>query len=95
MKMILCLVNAARLDALRGELAEAGASGYSVIPVAEGSGRSGVHAGDRVHPGALAAVFVVEEEDRAAALFARLAGWRDAASDDLTRFFLLPVERQA
>ncbi|HEU4334137.1 MAG TPA: hypothetical protein VFT32_06535 [Candidatus Eisenbacteria bacterium] len=95
MKMILCLVNAARLDALRGELAAAEASGYSVIPVAEGSGRSGVHAGDRVHPGALAAVFVVEEDARAAALFARLTAWRDAASDDLTRFFILPVERQA
>jgi hypothetical protein len=54
-----------------------------------------VHAGDRVHPGALAAVFVVEEDARAAALFARLTAWRDAASDDLTRFFMLPVERQA
>jgi hypothetical protein len=93
--MILSLVNAARLDAFRQELTAAKAPGYSVVPVAEGSGRSGVHAGDRVHPGALAAVFVVESDDRADALFDRFAAWRDGAGDDLTRFFLLPVERQA
>ena len=33
----------------------------TVIPVAEGGGRTGVHSGDRVHPGALAIVMVVEE----------------------------------
>jgi nitrogen regulatory protein PII len=94
-KMILSLVNAARLDGLRHELAAAGAPGYSILPVAEGSGRTGVHAGDRVHPGALAAVFIVEEDERAVELLNRLARWRDAAGDELTRFFLLPVERQA
>jgi hypothetical protein len=93
--MILTLVNAARLDALRNELTAAKAAGYSVLPVAEGSGRSGIHAGDRVHPGALAAVFVVEEDALADALFTRLAAWRDATGDDSTRLFLLPVERQA
>ena len=95
MKMILALVNAARLDALRRELAAAAAPGYSIVPVAEGSGRTGVHAGDRIHPGALAAVFVVDEDARASALLERLARWRDGAGDDVTRFFLLPVERQA
>jgi len=95
MKMILALVNAARLDALRHELVSAGAPGYSVIPVAEGSGRSGVHAGDRVHPGALAAVFIVDEEAKATQLLDRLARWRDDSGDDITKFFLLPVERQA
>ncbi len=95
MKMILSLVNAARLDAFRAELAAAKAPGYSVVPVAEGSGRSGVHTGDRVHPGALAAVFVVETDERAETLFERLAAWRDGAGDESTRFFLLPVERQA
>lgn len=95
MKMILALVNAARLDALRLELVAASAPGYSIVAVAEGSGRTGVHTGDRVHPGALAAVFVVDEEPRATALLERLARWRDASGDDITRFFLLPVEQQA
>lgn len=95
MKMILAMANAARIDALRDELKAAAVSGYSVLPVAEGSGRSGVHAGDRIHPGALAAAFVVESDERAVALFDRLVGWRDDAGDEVTRFFLLPVERQA
>jgi nitrogen regulatory protein PII len=94
-KMILSLVNASRLDAFREALHAGGAPGYSVVAVVEGSGKSGVHTGDRIHPGALAAVFVVEEDARAAALFDRLVAWRDGSSDELTRFFLLPVERQA
>ena len=93
--MILAMANAARMDALRDELKAAAVSGYTILPVAEGGGRSGVHTGDRVHPGALSAAFVVEPDDRAAALFERLIRWRDAAGDDITRFFLLPVERQA
>jgi hypothetical protein len=95
MKMILIVADAARVDAIRGDLAALGAAGYTAIAVSEGAGRSGVHTGDRVHPGALAALFVVESEERAPALFDQLVRRRDAAGDRITRFFLVPVERQA
>lgn len=95
MKLILILADAARFDAIRADLAQLRASGYSALPVIEGAGRTGIHAGDRVHPGGVVALIVVEPEKTAAALFEELVRRRDAASDKVTRFFVLPVDRQA
>jgi len=95
MKMILMMADAVRLDAIRHDLRELGASGYTALPVIEGAGRTGLHAGDRAHPGALVAVMVVEPGDRVIPLFDELVRRRDAAGDQVTRLFLVPVERQA
>jgi hypothetical protein len=94
-KLILMIADAARLDEVRQDLTALGASGWTALPVTEGAGRTGVHAGDRVHPGALAALFVVESEARADTLFDALARRRREANDAVTRLFLLPVERIA
>lgn len=95
MKMVLMYADAARLDAVRDDLAALGVPGYTVLPVAEGHGRSGWHAGDRVHPGALALVMVIDEDAAAERVFGELARRRDARGDDVSRLFLMPVERQA
>ena len=95
MKLILLVVDAARLDAVRADLAGLGASGYTAIPVSEGAGRTGLHTGDRVHPGALEVVLVVESDERASHLFDEMVRRSAAAMDRTSRFFLLPVERQA
>jgi hypothetical protein len=94
MKMLLGVVDAARMEPLRRALREAGVPGYTELPVIEGAGRTGVHAGDRVHPGALAVMFTIVDDAVALPLFETLVKQRDAASDRVTRFFLLPVERQ-
>jgi nitrogen regulatory protein PII len=94
MKMVLGIVDAARVDALRRVLNEAAVPGYTELPVVEGVGRTGTHAGDRVHPGALVAVFTVVDDEASPALFEKLIQHRDAAGDRITRFFILPVERQ-
>ena len=95
MKMILLLADSERWPAIRDDLHAAGASGYSAMPVLEGAGRTGTHAGDRVHPGALVAVFVIESDETAARLFEGLVKRRDETRDRVSRFFLIPVERQA
>lgn len=95
MKMIVIVADAARLDAFRRDLVALGAPGYTALAVSEGAGRTGLHTGDRVHPGGLAALFVVESEARAAALFDELVKRRDAAEDHVSRMFLVPVDRQA
>ena len=95
MKMIWMVADAARSGGIRAELAELGVQGYSVLPVVEGSGRTGHHAGDRVHPGGLLAFVIVAEDLAAARLFDGLVERRDRAGDAITRLFLLPVERQA
>lgn len=95
MKLLFVVADAERLDGLRAELVRLGAPGYTVMPVLEGGGRTGVHAGDRVHPGGLVTVVVVAEDHEAGPLFEGLARARDAAGDTVTRLFLVPVERQA
>jgi nitrogen regulatory protein PII len=95
MKMVLMMADAARIDVVRRDLASLGAPGYTVIPVVEGGGRTGIHTGDRVHPGALALVMVVDEDARADRLFEEMAKRRDAHGDLMSRLFLMPVERQA
>jgi hypothetical protein len=95
MKMILMMADAARLDAIRHELRELHASGYTALPIVEGAGRTGLHTADRVHPGALVLVMVVESAERAEPLFDELRRRRDAVGDRVTRLFLVPVERQA
>jgi len=95
MKMLLVLADAARFDDVKEDLIELGAAGYSALPVIEGSGRTGLHAGDRVHPGGLVSVFAVAEDAAADRMFDEMVRRRDAADDRVTRLFVLPVERQA
>ncbi len=95
MKMLLMMADAARIDEVRRDLAALGAPGYTVLAVAEGAGRTGIHGGDRVHPGALALVMVVDEAERAERLFEEMVRRRTVHGDPVSRFFLLPVERQA
>ena len=95
MKLVLVLADAARLEAIRRDLAQLGAPGYTILPVVEGAGRTGLHTGDRVHPGALATVLVIEESAAAERLFDALVARRDDAGDAVSRLFLLPVERSA
>jgi nitrogen regulatory protein PII len=95
MKMVLMMADAARIDSVRKDLAAIGAPGYTVIPVAEGAGRTGIHTGDRVHPGALALVMVIDEAPSAERIFDEMAKRRDAHGDLVTRLFLMPVEKTA
>lgn len=95
MKMILIYADATRLETLRQHLRELDAPGYTVLAVEEGAGRTGVHTGDRVHPGALALVMVIEEDAKADTLFDELVRRRDAHGDPMSKLFLMPVLRQA
>jgi nitrogen regulatory protein PII len=95
MKMVLAIVDARRAEAVRRDLMELGAPGYTDLAVAEGAGRTGVHRGDRVHPGAVELLFAMVDDASAGAIFEGLVRRRDAARDEISRFFLLPVERQA
>jgi nitrogen regulatory protein PII len=95
MKMLMMMADATRIDAVRKDLAALGAPGYTVLPVAEGRGRTGIHKADRIHPGALAMVMVIDEDNSADRLFDEMTKRRDAHGDLMSRLFLVPVERQA
>lgn len=95
MKMVLMMADLGRLDEVRRDLAALGAPGYTVLPIEEGAGRTGTHSGDRVHPGGLALVIVIDESERAERAFEELRRLRDHRGDAVSRLFLLPVEREA
>ncbi len=95
MKMLMMMADATRIDSVRKDLATVGAPGYTVIPVAEGRGRTGIHKADRIHPGALAMVMVIDEDASAERIFEEMTKRRDAHGDLISRLFLLPVERSA
>jgi hypothetical protein len=95
MKMVLMMADATRLDVVRHDLAALEVPGYTIVPVEEGAGRTGMHAGDRVHPGALALVIAIDEAEKSERLFEALRKRRDDRGDLVSRLFLLPVERQA
>ena len=95
MKMIFVVADEGRSERVGRELLALGARGYTSMPVLEGVGHTGMHAGDRVHPGALVSFFAVAEDDVADQIFDGLVRCRDSAGDCITRLFLLPVERMA
>jgi nitrogen regulatory protein PII len=94
-KLLMVMADTVRLDLLRDKLMEMGAPGYTVLPVIEGAGQTGVRRGDRVHPGALAMVLVVAEDALAGTLFEGLKRCRDECGDTVTRIFVMPVESRA
>jgi hypothetical protein len=94
-KMLLMMADATRIGEVRRDLAALGAPGYTVLAVAEGGGSTGIHTGDRVHPGALAMVMVVDDDAGADRLFDAMVRRRTEHGDPVSRFFLMPVERQA
>lgn len=95
MKLLWVVCDAARAEGYKEALATSGAPGWTLSPVLEGSGRTGLHAGDRVHPGGLLQLSCVASDDEAGRLFDVIQRAREAAGDTVTRLFLLPVERQA
>ena len=95
MKLLWIVADAGRLVDLKQTLRESGAPGWTISPVLEGAGRTGVHRADRVHPGALLNIFCVAEDGIATKLFEAVDRARQAAADPVTRLFLLPVDRQA
>jgi hypothetical protein len=67
--------------------------GFTVLPAVVGSGRSGLRAGDRVHPGSSSLVFTVMTEGEEARTLAALRQARDAAGyADRTRMWSFDVE---
>ncbi len=95
MKMILIYADATRLEAVRRCLKELNAPGYTVIPIEEGAGATGVHTGDRIHPGALALVMVIVDDAMADPMFDELVRRRDGVGDHMSKLFMMPVLRQA
>jgi hypothetical protein len=65
---------------------------FTVVPAVSGRGRSGLHAGDRVHPGASSVLFAVLRDEEVEAALGVLRAARDEQNvAPLTRIFSVPA----
>ena len=72
MKALLVVTDSEAVPVFQRALAEEH-EGFTVLPAVVGSGRSGLKAGDRVHPGASSLIFTVMTEGEEAPTLARAA----------------------
>lgn len=92
MKALLIVTDSDAVPAFERVLAEE-REGFTVLPAVVGHGRSGLKAGDRVHPGSSSLLFTVMTEGEEARTLAALKHARDAAGlGARTRMWSLDVE---
>ena len=92
MTMLVVVTDSDAMPAFERALVDSGDVGFTVVPTMSGRGRSGLHAGDRVHPGGSSVLFVVlpDEDEAAAAKVLRAVRDRENVADT-TRIFSLPA----
>jgi hypothetical protein len=92
MKALVVVTDSEAVPAFERALA-ARHEGFTVLPAALGSGRSGLKSGDRVHPGRSSLIFTVLGRGGEDATLAALQQARDASGcAERTRMWSLEVE---
>jgi nitrogen regulatory protein PII len=72
---------------------EAGGRGFTIVPSVFGRGRTGLKAGDRVHPGGSSLLFTVVPDDETAEVVAFIKRVRDDARvGDSTKIYTAAVD---
>ena len=92
MKAFVVLTDSEAMPAFERAFLEAG-HGFTVIPGAIGSGRTGFKAGDRVHPGGSSLLFAVAADHEREGVVALLRRIRDDSGvADATRLYSFEIE---
>jgi hypothetical protein len=74
-------------------LLAAGEDGFTVVPNAWGSGRTGLHMGTRVHPGGTSVLFTVVPDSRADFVVNLLREARDSVgAREATHIYSMPAD---
>jgi hypothetical protein len=88
MPMLVVVTDSDAMPAFERALIESGDIGFTVVPTVWGRGRTGVHAGDRVHPGGSSLLFLVASRHDVEAAAEVLRGVRDRENvAETTRMF--------
>jgi hypothetical protein len=92
MKALIIVTDSEAVPVFERVLAEE-REGFTVVPAIIGRGRSGLKAGDRVHPGSSSLILTVMTEGEEEQTLAALRGARDAAGyADRTRMWTYALE---
>jgi nitrogen regulatory protein PII len=93
MRMLLVVTEPEAVREMERSLLAAGHNGFTVVPNAWGSGRTGLHTGDRVHPGGTSVLFSVVPDEAVEGVVAAIRQARDrAGAGQVTRIFSVPAE---
>ena len=93
MKAIVVITDSDAVPAFERAFLESGNRGFTVVPTVLGRGKSGVKAGDRVHPGGSSLLFTVVRDQEGEAVLAFVRGVRDRAGvREQTKIYLTGVE---
>ncbi len=93
MRMLLVVTEPDAVREMERALLAGGHHGFTVVPNAWGSGRSGLHTGDRVHPGGTSVLFSVVPDEAVEGVVASIRQARDrAGAGQVTRIFSVPAE---
>ena len=93
MKAVVLITDSEAMGGFERALMEASDRGFTVVPTVWGRGRSGLKAGDRIHPGASSLLFSVLPEDDLPATLALLRRVREeSGTPEETRLYVTDVD---
>ena len=93
MKALVLITDSEAMKAFERAFVESGDRGFTIVPTVIGRGKTGLKAGDRVHPGGSSLLFTVLAEGDVEDTLAFVRGVRDVAGvREQTKLYLAPVE---
>lgn len=93
MKAVVVITDSEAMRLFERAFLESGERGFTIVPTVAGRGRTGLKAGNRVHPGASSLLFTVLAENEVEPTLAFLRSVRDAAGvPDQTKIYVAPIE---
>jgi hypothetical protein len=92
-KAVVVITDSEAMNAFERAFIESGDRGFTIVPTVLGRGKSGLKAGDRVHPGGSSLLFTVLPEPELEGTLAFLRSVRDAAGvRDQTKVYVAPID---
>jgi hypothetical protein len=92
-KAVVVITDSEAMKAFERAFIERGDRGFTIVPTVIGRGKTGLKAGDRVHPGASSLLFTVLAEPEVERTLGFLRKVRDEAGvRDQTKLYLAPVD---
>jgi hypothetical protein len=93
MRAVVVITDSEAMKAFERAFIESGDRGFTIVPTVLGRGRTGLKAGDRVHPGASSLLFTVMADGELDATLGFLRQVRDVAGvRDHTKVYVAPIE---
>lgn len=93
MKAIVVITDSEAMKDFERAFIESGDRGFTIVPTLLGRGKTGLKAGDRVHPGGSSLLFTVLAEPELDGTLAFLRSVRDAAGvRDQTKLYVAPID---